>query len=197
GTSTPTPSPTPSPSPKKRDISTRAVDPAALTEQEVFPSTKISVDRTRPPYTVVKTQALTDCRQAATAELGATLVNLGCNQAVRATLTSPDGTYVVTAGIFNLDTTESTQTLFRSIQGIISGGKGALTGLPAGGGTDVIATAPAWVGWEPNAHFFSYCMITQADGKGYNAQDTNLAQIIYDLVNVHLSGVVSARTKAS
>ena len=90
------------PSVVPRDISSRDVDPAPLTEQEVFPQgTQLTIPGNNQPYPILKTQASTDCHVAAEQDLGTLLTQLGCSQVVRATLKSPDGQYVMTAGIFN------------------------------------------------------------------------------------------------
>ena len=69
--------------PKERDISSRAVDAAALTEAEVFPSDKIVAVANEPPYQILKTQIAADCSVAAADDLGKLLVSQGCNQVVR------------------------------------------------------------------------------------------------------------------
>ena len=95
--------PAPPPTVPKRDISSRTVDPTPLTAADVFPVDKITADPAVPPYLRVgEPQVNADCRAAATGDLGKLLVASGCNQVVRATFSSTDGTYFVTAGIFNL-----------------------------------------------------------------------------------------------
>src|SRR6185369_8367392 len=88
--------------PQKRDIGSRTADPAPLTEAEVFPKAEIVAAPNEPPYVVVKTQASDDCKIAATDDIAALLATGGCSQVVRATLKSPNGQYLITAGVFNL-----------------------------------------------------------------------------------------------
>jgi hypothetical protein len=95
--------PAPTPTPPKRDITSRVADPKAMTAKDVFPSTDIAVAPGVPAYKMIgKVQIAKDCRTGATADLGKLLRSLGCNQVIRATLTTSDKGYLVTAGIFNL-----------------------------------------------------------------------------------------------
>src|SRR5262249_6154375 len=117
------------PSVQKRDISSQTADPAPLTEAEVFPSPTIQAVANEQPYQVLKTQASADCRGAATDQLGDLLVQTGCSQVVRATLKSPNGQYLITAGIFNLKDEAGANQAHEAIKGIVDAQKGRFTGL--------------------------------------------------------------------
>jgi hypothetical protein len=175
-----------------RDISSRDVDPAPLTEPELFPAPQVTVATTN--YQVLKTQA-TDCPVAAADDLGKLLVQLGCSQVVRGTLKSPDGQYLVTAGIFNLKDETSANQAYEQIKPTIDAQKGRLTGLPAGDGTEAIIRAPTTLGWHPRGHFLAYCIVAHADSKPIAADDPGSKQIISDLVEGHLRDrVIGARS---
>jgi len=190
--------PTGQPSGQKRDISSRDVDPAPLTEAEVFPKPTIVAAPNEPPYQVLKTQASADCKVAATDELANLLIQGGCSQVVRATLKSPNGNYLITSGIFNLKNEAAANQAHESIRPIIDGQKGRFTGLLAGTGTEAIVRAPAHLGWNVKGHFLAYCVIARIDGKPFAAGDGFPQQIIFDLVETHLrDSVIGARAVVS
>jgi hypothetical protein len=186
------------PSVQKRDISSRDVDPAPLTEAEVFPSPTIVAAPDEPPYQVLKTQTAPDCKGAATDDLGKLLVDSGCSQVVRGTLKSPNGVYLITAGIFNLKDEASANQAHESIKPIVDGQKGRFTGLLAGQGTEAIVRAPAHLGWNVKGHYLAYCVIARLDGRPFATGDGFPQQIIFDLVETHLRDrVIGARAVVS
>jgi hypothetical protein len=179
---------------QKRDISSRTVDPAPLTEAEVFPNPKIIAAANEPPYQVLKTQTATDCKIAATDELAALLQRGGCAQVVRATLKSPNGAYLITAGIFNLIDEAAATQVHGAIKDVVDGQKGRFNGLAAGQGTEAIIRAPTHLGWNVRGHFLVYCVIARTDGQPFANGDAFPQQIIFDLVETHLrDGIIGAR----
>ncbi|HEX6500255.1 MAG TPA: hypothetical protein VF054_14675 [Micromonosporaceae bacterium] len=180
-----------SPEPSPRDISSQAKDPTPLTEKEVFPTRTIPVDPNRKPYQVVKTQLLKDCRSAATDQLVKVLADAGCTQVVRATMKSPTGAYIVTAGVFNLRDEDAALQVHDAVKPTIDAKKGRFTGFAAGSGTDVIARSATELGWDTRGHFLVYCVIARADGKTFGSADQQATrQIIADLVTSYLLGTV-------
>jgi hypothetical protein len=180
---------------KARDISTRDVDPAPLTEQEVFPAAQITAGAAT--YQVLKTQA-GDCPSAATDDLAKLLGQLGCSQVVRGTLKSQDGQFLITAGIFNLKDEASANQAYEQIKPTLDAQKGRFTGLPAGDGTEAIVRAPTTLGWHPRGHFLAYCIVARADSKPIDANDAASKQVISDLVEAHLRDtVIGARAVVS
>jgi hypothetical protein len=176
---------------KTLDITTRDVDPAPLTEREVFPAAQITAGSAT--YQVLKTQA-TDCQTAATDDLAKLLSQLGCTQVVRGTLKSADGQFLITAGIFNLKDEASANQAYESIKPALDAQKGRFTGLPAGDGTEAIVRAPTTLGWHPRGHFLAYCIVARADNKPIAADDAASKQVISDLVEAHLrDSVIGAR----
>jgi hypothetical protein len=180
---------------KPRDISTRDVDPAPLTEQEVFPSQQIAVGTNT--YQLLKTAA-GNCGDAATDDLANMLNQVGCSQVVRGTLKSQDGQYLITAGIFNLKDEAGANHAYESIKPTLDAQKGRFTGLPAGDGTEAIVRAPTTLGWHPRGHFLAYCIVARTDGKPISADDSISKQIISDMVEGQLRDkVIGARAVAS
>jgi hypothetical protein len=169
--------------PKARDISSRDVDQAALTEQELFPAPQLGIGAGT--YQVLKTQA-TECQNAVTDDLAKLLGNAGCSQVVRGTLKSPDGQFLMTAGIFNLKDEASTNQAYDQIKPTLDAQKGRFTGLPAGDGTEAIVRAPTTLGWHPRGHFLAYCIVARADSKPIATDDAASKQVISDLVEAHL-----------
>jgi hypothetical protein len=183
-----------SPSAKTRDIASRDVDPAPLTEAEVYPSPQIVAAANEPPYVVLKTQQSADCKVAATDALAGLLTQSGCSQVVRGTIKSPNGQYLITAGIFNLKDEGAANQAHESIKSLIDGQKGRFTGLLAGAGTDAIIRAPTHLGWNVQGHFLAYCVIARADSKAFDPNDGFPQQIIFDIVETHLrNDVIGAR----
>ncbi|MGC9666645.1 hypothetical protein ACNTMW_08820 [Planosporangium sp. 12N6] len=180
-----------------RDISTRDVDPAALTEPEVFPGPQVTVDGS--PYQVLKTEA-TECPNAATDALVKLLGELDCTQVVRGTLKSPDGQYLMTAGIFNLKDETNANKAYEAIKPALDAQQGRFTGLAADG-AEAIVRAPTTLGWHPLGHFLVYCIVARADGKPITADDAGSKEVIADIVEGHLRDNVLAtrarRTPAS
>jgi hypothetical protein len=174
---------------KTRDISSRSVDPAAMTEQEVFPGKQIVLGSAA--YQVLKTQA-TDCQTAATDDLAKLLGDLGCSQVVRGTLKSPDSQLLITAGIFNLNDDASATKAYETIKPTLDAQKGRFTGLAAGDGTEAIVRAPTTLGWHPLGHFLAYCIVARADGKPIAAGDPASKQVISDVVEGYLRDTVLA-----
>lgn len=83
-------------------LDSRDVDGLPLTAKEVFPGPQLMVDDGAPAYQVLRTQSSGACAVAASGEIADLLDRLGCDQVVRATLRSPDGQHLLTAGLFNL-----------------------------------------------------------------------------------------------
>jgi hypothetical protein len=182
--------------PKKRDISSRQVDPAPLTEAEVFPQNSIVAVAAEPPYLILKTQASPDCKTAATDELATLLAGAGCSEVVRATMKSPNEEYLITAGIFNLDTEKAAATAFDGVKPIVDGQKGRFAGMSvgAGTGTDAIVRAPTQLGWNYRGHFIAFVVIARVDGKDFAADDQFPNQITYDIVETYLeNGIIGNR----
>jgi hypothetical protein len=178
--------------PKQRDISSRKADAAALSEVEVFPNKQIVTDQNDPPYQVLKTQIAADCTVAAADDLGKLLVQQGCNQVVRATMKSPTGDYLITAGLFNLTDQTSAETAFNGVKPIIDAQKGRFVGMSVGPntGTDAIVRAPTQLGWNFRGHFIAYCVIARTDGQAFASSDDTPNQITLDIVETYLEGTI-------
>jgi hypothetical protein len=171
----------------KRDISSREVDPKPLTVADVFPNENITVDPSIPPYKRVgNAQAATDCRVAASGELGKLLVTLGCNQVIRATYTSTEGAYVVTAGIFNLKASASA-TQDTDIKGLVDGSKGRFSGYVSGTAAKMLGRASTKLAWNAQGHFIVYAVIARTDGKEFLSEDdAHIKIIVYDILEKYL-----------
>jgi hypothetical protein len=182
--------------PKKRDISSRAVDPKPLTEAEVFPRNNIVAVPDEPPYVIMATKAANDCKVAATEQLATLLANAGCTEVVRATMKSPNEEYLITAGIFNLVSEKVAAQTFDGIKPIVDGQKGRFAGMSvgAGTGTDALVRAPTQLGWNYKGHFITYCVIARVDGNTFAQGDPYPNQITYDIVETYLdNGIIDNR----
>jgi hypothetical protein len=182
------------PSMLPRDISSRDLDPAPLTEKELFPLPQVTVTGADGPYQVLKTAASADCKSGANGDLGAFLTGLGCNQVVRGILKSPEGQYLITAGIFNLKDAASATKADQGIKPIAESGKGRLIGLFGGAGTESMTSAPSQVKWYVRGHFLAYAVVVRMDGAAIPASDLYALQLATDLGQTHLhDAVIGAR----
>ena len=177
--------------PKPRDISSRAVDAAPLTEAEVFPKPTVP-----PGYQLLKTQA-GDCAPAAVGEPTKVLATAGCTQLVRATLVSADKVFVVTAGLLNLATQGSAQQANDALGTAVGAQKGRFTGFDAGGPSAVFAKAATQLGWDARGHFLGYCVVARVDGKPLDGTDPAAKKVIDDLVEKYLLGTIVQAKPAS
>ncbi|WP_433210911.1 hypothetical protein ACQP00_49265 [Dactylosporangium sp. CS-047395] len=183
--------------PKKRDISSRDVDPKPLSEAEVFPSNNIVAAPNEPPYVILTTRADKDCKVAATEELATLLAGAGCTEVVRATMKSPTEEYLITAGIFNVSSEQVAAKTFDGIKPIVDGQKGRFAGMSvgAGTGTDALVRAPTQLGWNYKGHFITYCVIARVDGNNFAQGDAYPNQITYDIVETYLdNGIIENRS---
>jgi len=180
------------------DLSSQQVDRVPLTVAELFPHASLTVkpaadDKVVPglqPYTVVKTEAGACKLTVVGDDLVALLTGDGCSQVVRATLTSADHGYVVTAGILNLrDATTATKAL-DDIKNTIDAAKGRFNGLSGGGATDIIARAPTQLGWDARGHYLVFCVIARADGAAVDPNSPGVTQLTRDMIQNYLEGVV-------
>jgi hypothetical protein len=185
-----TAAPTPTATVPTRDISTRDADKAMMTPVDVFPKTEIIADPSVPPYKEVgDAQEQVDCRAGATGELGKLLIAKGCNQIIRATFSSTDSKYFVTAGIFNMkDATSASQVVeqVKSMDPSTGRFQGYITTTP----TKVLGRAATQVGWESEGHFLIYCVIARADGQDLKGDDPMIKVIVYDMVEKYLRDTV-------
>ena len=113
--------------PAHRGLASRDADPAPLTVGEVFGAPSVDAG-TGPGYEVLRTQERRDCTVAATGEIGDLLDRFGCSQVVRATLRSPDGERLATAGVFNLTDRAGAVRADERIKVLLGQGRGRFPG---------------------------------------------------------------------
>ncbi|GAB1644986.1 hypothetical protein [Krasilnikovia sp. MM14-A1259] len=184
----------PRPPAQSRDLSSRRVDAAPLTLEEVFPGAEIRAAEGAATYRIAMTHIDTDCGIATIGELGALLVRHGCTQVVRAALTAPYGGYRVTAGIFNLSDAAGARLVAARAGQLVAAGEGTfaamLGGLP---GTDPELQPATVTGWDTRGHFLLYCVIVRPDGRPVSDGDPFARRIIADLVQAYLGDTVLGR----
>ncbi|MGW5560213.1 hypothetical protein ACWER9_23685 [Micromonospora sp. NPDC003944] len=177
-------------------LDSRDTDQAPLTAKELFPGKELKLTDGQPSYQVLKTQSSGSCAVAATDEVADLLVRLGCNQIVRATLSTPDGDHLVTSGLFNLTDKVSAERARDRLRQLLDERQGRFRGLTAndGDGTDVLASAPARVGWQVRGHYLAYALVVRKDGTAIKAGDAKVREILFDMIELHLSrGVLQSR----
>jgi hypothetical protein len=175
-----------------RDISNRTADTSMMTVADVFPVDKITADAAVPPYQRIgDAQLVGDCRAAATGDLGKLLVTFGCNQVIRATFSSTDGAYLLTAGIFNLKDAASASQAEEQIKGM-DASKGRFSGYIATPAAKILGRAPTQAAWDAEGHFLIYTVIARLDGKDLATNDPEIKIIVYDIVENYLRDHVVA-----
>lgn len=192
GSTAPTASPSPTRSPL--DVSSRTTDSKPLTVGEVFPDSDINPDPGRDAtYHVLKTDKVrTKCPQAATGGVGAVLTKYGCNQVVRATMTAPVDGYVLTAGMCNLENSGGAQTAADSITDLGKKTKGSFAGFAAPGAAAKLDRSPTVYALQAYGHYILYVVIGKTNGKA-PAGDATTQQIVTDIVQTYLTGIVDHR----
>ncbi|MEU4334295.1 hypothetical protein AB0F59_06680 [Micromonospora lupini] len=179
---------------QRQDLDSRDTDQAPLTAKELFPGKELKLADGQPAYAILKTHSSGSCAVAATDEVAELLVRLGCNQVVRATLRAPDGEHLVTAGLFNLTDKVSAERARDRIRQLLDDRQGRFRGLTAGDDTDVLTSAPARVGWQVRGHYLAYALVVRADGAAVKSGDAKIREVLFDMIEVHLSrGVLQRR----
>jgi hypothetical protein len=179
-------------------IASQKVDPKPLTTAEAFGAASIPSTAAGGSYRVVKADSATSCANAVTGQITTLVTSLGCTQAVRATMLSPDQAYVITAGILNMPDSAAATRLAGSVMNDIKTGSGRFNGFAAGGNTNVVTVAQARVAWDTRGHYVVYCVIALADGKAIATNDSHVPVIVDDVVEKYLANkVLAARAKAS
>ncbi|GAA1871591.1 hypothetical protein GCM10009687_44250 [Asanoa iriomotensis] len=169
-----------------RELSSRADDPRPLTTAEVFPDEVVVAGPTANSYRVLRVQALQRCSVVAEGALVALLESAGCDQVVRATLRSPEGGYVITAGLLNLADSAGAEAVHGGIKALLDNGSGRLRGLPAGRGTGGLTGDATQLGWQVRGHFLAYAVIARTDGGKIYPDDPTAHQILSDLIEHYL-----------
>ncbi|OJF14656.1 flagellar basal body-associated FliL family protein [Couchioplanes caeruleus] len=175
-------------------VADRQADPAPLTVTEVFRGA--TIPGAQGQYKVLKTQAAPHCDTAAGGAVAKELASAGCNQVVRATLTSPDGALVITAGIFNLETQKKAEEAAAAIETAVEKGEGRFGGLVAGQASNIISRAAANLTWDVRGHYLVYCLVAKADGSAIADDDARARTVRTDLAEKHLGAVVDKRATA-
>jgi hypothetical protein len=162
-------------------IASREVDPAPLTEAEVFPGGSAA-------FEVTRTDLTADCSLAAGGALSTTLRRYGCTQAVRAALTVPYADYRITAGMLNLPDTASATAVADEVRFLVETGDGGfadMDGALTGPGTPTL--------WQTRGHYVMYCVITGPSGELVAADTPAVQQLTRDVLDTHLHDTVLIR----
>jgi hypothetical protein len=173
-------------------LSSRTDDPDPLTLHEVFPSPR-TVEADGASYRVEYRHIDQDCGIAATGALGQVLRERGCNQVVRALLTTPYGGYQVTAGVVNLADATGAADVDSRVRRLVETTDGSFAAM----GANPDAPNTAQVGWHALGHYVLYCVITRPDGQLVSADDPYAARITAELVDAYLGQSVLGRRASS
>ncbi len=179
--------------PAMRDINSRTTDGKLMGADDVFPGKQIVADPSIPPYKRVGTvQVDGNCRIAATSQVGQLLLSLGCNQVVRATFSTPDSAYYVTAGVFNLKDSAAAASAKNQL-GKLLNATNRFTGYIVDKPTQVLGRAPTNLAFFAQGHFLIYTVIVRVDGKESQPDDPHIKVIVYDMLEHYLRDGVLVR----
>jgi hypothetical protein len=170
-------------------ISSRRLDPQALSLSEVFSATQIQLVSGSEPYRVSWTHIDSDCDAAGTGALGQLLATAGCTQVVRASMTAPYGGYEVTVGMFNLVDQGAAKRVAGQVHALVETGEGSFASMAAGAtlGQDPRDRPDSYASWHEHGHFLVYCVISRPDGVPIAAEDPYARRITKDLLDTYLS----------
>jgi hypothetical protein len=171
-------------------LSSRDVDPAPLTLDEVFGNEE-TVPGTG--YRIDLTHSDAACASATTGVLGALLRQHGCDQVIRASMTAPYGDYQVTAGLFNLADAAGALDVDGRLRQLVETGDGGFAPMAQPAADDPIGQ----VGWHARGHYLLYCVITRPGGQLVTPDDPNAVRITDDLVDSYLGEAVLGRRAPS
>jgi hypothetical protein len=177
-------------------IASQSTDPRPLTTTEVFGSPTIPSGADGSGYSIVKSESVADCTSVATDKIAALLGTLGCTQAIRATLTSADGTYAITTGIVNLPDAKAAGNARTSIKSLVAAGTGRFVGVDANG-LPSAAQSTTHLGWDSRGHYLTYAVIALANGKPIASSDKNTATIINDVIEDYLGATIIGARESS
>jgi|GEM_PF-5065262 len=105
----------PGPAGTTTDIDNRGSDSEPLTADEVFPTKALQLGRVR--YEVLAKEVETRCPEAVSGNAATKLRSLDCTQLVRAAISDPDRTFLITAGILNLTSADDVDALADVLRG--------------------------------------------------------------------------------
>jgi hypothetical protein len=166
------------------------VNAAPLTIKELFPQDPFTdaADRT---YAVLGTDATNDCSSAARDKVVTLLEEAGCSQVVRASLRSPNGRLVLTAGVFNLSDDTAAQRLMEQAVPALESGDGGLTGMQVDGAPEVPDYGSSGAQSSPHGPFLPFCFGVDVpdppEGDGESAAE------LCGSVLERLGGILAAR----
>jgi hypothetical protein len=188
------PSPSVAPSPSAgatlTDLSSRATDPRPVTVAELFPDPTIAFNGTT--YTVLGTDAATNCRETADGKLATALVVAGCSQVVRATVAHPGKQYLVTVGVVNLPSTAAADQIYRLLDD--PGSNGYFKRLNgAGVARDFAANRDTVVGSLARGHYVIFAVGGRAGSTGASLADEQLKATLKDM-RLYSNETITKRT---
>lgn len=163
---------------------------APLTLADVFPGPTVVVTPEAPAYPVLSREVSADCAGAVTGGLAAVLARTGCAQVVRATLRSPDGRHLITAGVLTLADSVGASRAYQQAKLLVDSRQGTFRGMVAGEGTGALARRSARVSWHVRGHYVVYCVLAGLDGRRLADTDPDALRIEADLLGQYLRGTV-------
>ncbi|SDD32376.1 hypothetical protein [Glycomyces harbinensis] len=162
-------------------IASRETDAEPISIEELFGAGTITPAGAAGAYEVLDTEELTDCAAAALDELAELLADVDCTQTVRATLVNPDGEYVATAGVLNLNDAAAAAELSAAIT---EGLKGGFAVLRSDGGAEELGRGDTQLGYNTYGHYLMYVVIGYRDGEALEEANDPVRTIVGDIVDV-------------
>jgi hypothetical protein len=185
--------PTNEPTAEHRDISTRDVDATPMTAADAFPVPEIpAAVEGYPPYVMMGGPEVSDdCSRAADGEVRRLITAGTCSQLLRASFSSYDNNYFVTAGILNLTNETDAGSMRGQIQGLIGSGQGRFLGyVSVPNGNDQLYSAPPNIAIRVKGHFMLYTVVVRQDGADMPVDDPGAAVVVFDVLTTYLLDTV-------
>ena len=187
--------PTEGPGAEHRDITTREVDSTPMTEADTFPVREIVVDPNYPPYVMIGNPHVTDdCTLAADGEVRRLLADQQCSQVLRASFSSYDNKYFVTAGILNLPDVATAGQVATRVQELAQTDQGRFLGYISDPNVNQeLYTAAPHLSYLVSGHFLLYTLVVRQDGADIAADETGADVVTHDILKIYLRDTVSDR----
>ncbi|CAM3301427.1 hypothetical protein STSO111631_12890 [Stackebrandtia soli] len=164
----------------------RETDPEPVTADELFSESALD------GYTVLGTDEVTKCADAAVGAVGDLLADGDCTQVVRATVVAPDGAYVATVGVVNLVDDAAASSARDAIEAGVDGGFAALRTEGAG---SELGLSPTVLGFNTYGHYLLYVVIGRVDGEAPAGDDPAVGALVSELVDTHLIRTLKPRSE--
>ncbi|QSB06123.1 hypothetical protein [Natronoglycomyces albus] len=163
-------------------IISRDTNPEPVSAAELFPQEQFQPEGGVSSYTVLLTEEVNDCAEAAFEGVADLLAEADCSQVVRGTVLDASERYVATVGVVNLSDADEATALGEALNGgDVDGGFTALR--EDEGPSAELGRTPTVLGHNTYGHFLLYSVVGQTDGDTPDSGGGDVRALIDDLVD--------------